>query len=134
MKVATAEIMRKLDRRAIEEFGIPGMVLMENAARGTVRRCSAIFRTSRPGALASWPAGEITEATPWRSPAICSTEVASRYTSWLPGGNEGDAATNLEILRRMGRGDIPRADPGLGIPARKSDPQTSWSMESWVRA
>ena len=36
MKVATAEMMRNLDRRAIGEFGIPGLVLMENAARGTV--------------------------------------------------------------------------------------------------
>ena len=41
MKVATAEIMRKLDRKAIEDFGIPGLVLMENAARGTV---NAMFR------------------------------------------------------------------------------------------
>ena len=41
MKVATAEIMRKLDRKAIDEFGIPGLVLMENAARGTV---GAMFR------------------------------------------------------------------------------------------
>lgn len=27
--------VRELDRRAIEEFGVPGMVLMENAGRGT---------------------------------------------------------------------------------------------------
>ena len=35
MKVVSAEIMQKLDRRAIEECGIPGIVLMENAGRGT---------------------------------------------------------------------------------------------------
>jgi NAD(P)H-hydrate epimerase len=28
--------VRELDRRAIEEFGVPGVVLMENAGRGTV--------------------------------------------------------------------------------------------------
>jgi NAD(P)H-hydrate epimerase len=33
MKVVTAEQMRGMDRRAIEEFGIPGVVLMENAGR-----------------------------------------------------------------------------------------------------
>ncbi|MFH1624412.1 MAG: NAD(P)H-hydrate dehydratase [Pseudomonadota bacterium] len=34
MKVVTGEIMQKLDRKAIEECGIPGIVLMENAGRG----------------------------------------------------------------------------------------------------
>jgi len=33
MKVVTAEMMRSLDRRAIDEYGIPGVVLMENAGR-----------------------------------------------------------------------------------------------------
>lgn len=36
MQLATAEQMRELDRRTIEEVGVPGMVLMENAGRGTV--------------------------------------------------------------------------------------------------
>lgn len=36
MKVVTAEMMREMDRRAIEEFGIPGVVLMENAGRAVV--------------------------------------------------------------------------------------------------
>ena len=34
MKAATAAQMREIDRRAIEEYGIPGLVLMENAGRG----------------------------------------------------------------------------------------------------
>ena len=37
MKLATATIMQGLDRRAINEYGIPGVVLMENAGQGTVR-------------------------------------------------------------------------------------------------
>src|SRR4030081_1642002 len=32
--LSRAEV-RELDRRAIEEFGVPGVVLMENAGRGT---------------------------------------------------------------------------------------------------
>jgi NAD(P)H-hydrate epimerase len=36
MKVVTAEVMQRLDRRTIEEAGIPGVVLMENAGRGAV--------------------------------------------------------------------------------------------------
>ena len=33
MKVLTAAQMQAVDRRAIEEIGIPGAVLMENAGR-----------------------------------------------------------------------------------------------------
>ena len=36
MKLPTAEQMRKLDETAINRFGIPSIVLMENAGRGTV--------------------------------------------------------------------------------------------------
>ncbi|MCX5870410.1 MAG: NAD(P)H-hydrate dehydratase [Deltaproteobacteria bacterium] len=36
MKLPYASEMRELDRSAIEEYGIPGMVLMENAGLGTV--------------------------------------------------------------------------------------------------
>lgn len=37
MKIATAEEIRELDRRAIEDLGIPGVVLMENAGTRVVR-------------------------------------------------------------------------------------------------
>lgn len=37
MKIATAAEVRELDRRAIEEIGIPGVVLMENAGQHVVR-------------------------------------------------------------------------------------------------
>ncbi len=35
MKVFTAQKMQEIDRRTIEDIGIPGIVLMENAGRGT---------------------------------------------------------------------------------------------------
>jgi NAD(P)H-hydrate epimerase len=37
MKVATAAEMREIDRRTIEEYGIPGMVLMERAGTAAAR-------------------------------------------------------------------------------------------------
>jgi len=37
MKVVTGDTMQRMDRRAIEEFGIPGIHLMENAGRGCAR-------------------------------------------------------------------------------------------------
>ncbi|MDD2462393.1 MAG: NAD(P)H-hydrate dehydratase [Desulfobulbus sp.] len=43
MQLALAAQMRELDRQTIEEIGIPGMVLMENAGRGTVERMELII-------------------------------------------------------------------------------------------
>ena len=43
MKVATAEEMQELDRKAIETYRIPGIVLMENAGRGAADVISNSF-------------------------------------------------------------------------------------------
>jgi ADP-dependent NAD(P)H-hydrate dehydratase / NAD(P)H-hydrate epimerase len=43
MKVATAEQMQELDRKAIETYRIPGIVLMENAGRGAAEVISNAF-------------------------------------------------------------------------------------------
>jgi ADP-dependent NAD(P)H-hydrate dehydratase / NAD(P)H-hydrate epimerase len=43
MKVVTAQQMQALDRKAIEEYGIPGIVLMENAGRGAARAIREAF-------------------------------------------------------------------------------------------
>ena len=46
MKVLTAAQMQAVDRRTIDEIGIPGVVLMENAGRGVateiVQRYAAV--------------------------------------------------------------------------------------------
>jgi len=43
MKIALAEEMRRLDQSVIADYGIPGLVLMENAGRGTVDAMSKHF-------------------------------------------------------------------------------------------
>jgi ADP-dependent NAD(P)H-hydrate dehydratase / NAD(P)H-hydrate epimerase len=43
MKIATAQQIRNIDRRAIREFGIPGAVLMENAASAIVSEMERFF-------------------------------------------------------------------------------------------
>lgn len=109
MKLATAEIMRRLDRRAIEDFGIPGMVLMENAARAIV---SAMFRyfpdllTRRVGIFAGRGnnGGDAFAVARY----LLNRGLACRvYLLTAPEEVQGDAATNLKILNRMG-GDISR--------------------------
>jgi hydroxyethylthiazole kinase-like uncharacterized protein yjeF len=104
MKVVTAEVMRRLDRKAIEEFGIPGLVLMENAARGTL---GAMFRhfpdllKKRVGILAGRGnnGGDAFAVARY----LLNRGIACQV--YLLAAREevrGDAAANLEILTRMG--------------------------------
>jgi len=43
MKLANAKQMRKLDETAINDYGIPGIVLMENAGVGTVQAINETY-------------------------------------------------------------------------------------------
>lgn len=52
MKLLTAAAMRELDRRTIEETGLPGVVLMENAGRGAAGIIMARFAELFPGPVA----------------------------------------------------------------------------------
>jgi len=44
MKWVTRREMRAIDRRAIEEFGVPAIVLMENAGRGAAEEAAKLYR------------------------------------------------------------------------------------------
>jgi NAD(P)H-hydrate epimerase len=44
MRWVTRDEMRAIDRRAIEEFGIPAIVLMENAGRGAAAEAAKLYR------------------------------------------------------------------------------------------
>ncbi|PJF33323.1 MAG: bifunctional ADP-dependent NAD(P)H-hydrate dehydratase/NAD(P)H-hydrate epimerase, partial [Phototrophicales bacterium] len=41
----TAEQIRQIDRMAIEEYGIPGIILMENAGRAVSQEIRRLFKT-----------------------------------------------------------------------------------------
>ena len=43
------QAVREVDRRAVEELGIPGVVLMENAGRGVARRVLRLYDPRHPG-------------------------------------------------------------------------------------
>ena len=49
MRLISAEQMQQADRRAIDELGIPGVVLMENAGRATVAELCTEFSNLFPG-------------------------------------------------------------------------------------
>lgn len=102
MKVLTAEAMRALDRRAIDEIGIPGPVLMENAALGVVEAIFDRYPEASSAAIFCGPGnnggdglaiGRRLDARGFRVSILLAF-----------GGREpsGDAATQLAVCRRLG--------------------------------
>jgi ADP-dependent NAD(P)H-hydrate dehydratase / NAD(P)H-hydrate epimerase len=51
MKILTAEQMASIDRRAVEDYGIPSIVLMENAAISVADAITATFPEARSAAI-----------------------------------------------------------------------------------
>ena len=103
MKLVTASEMRELDRRAIQDLGIPSLVLMENAGRTTYQ----ILRREFPDLQ-----GEVAVVA-GRGNNGGDGFVIARYLAnagipvavFLLGPQEqvsGDARVNLEILAHLG--------------------------------
>ncbi len=101
MLVATASEMRQIDRRAIEEMGIPGLILMENAGRAVAIEALEMNLAGSVLVLAGRGnnGGDGFVAARHLASAGLGVEV------WLAGSPDdvkGDARTNLDIYRRMG--------------------------------
>src|SRR5919205_716639 len=54
--------VRELDRRAIEGFGVPGVVLMENAGRGCAELLMRLNPDRRPAAILCGPCNWVVDA------------------------------------------------------------------------
>ncbi len=90
--VFTAEEMRRLDRRAVAELGIPGADLMENAGRGAAAEVKALLEE-------------------WRLPKNASVAVVCGK-----GGNGGDGFVVARWLKKWGaRPDVLLAFPETEI-------------------
>lgn len=131
MKLARAEQMREIDRRAIEEFGIPGIVLMENAGLAVTRELAAMLRRNSVEGLRGV-----------RACILCGPGnnggdgfVVARHLANLGGKPDvtllaeasklkGDSLTNLNVLEAMGPGVVPLrvTEDGLdGLSPAESD-------------
>jgi hydroxyethylthiazole kinase-like uncharacterized protein yjeF len=104
MRVVTGVEMAGIDRVAIEDIGIPGVVLMENAGRGATE----VMKQSFPN-LARWRVvilagggnnggdGFVIARHLWQQKVkvnVCCLKKPEDY--------RGDALINLEIVRRLG--------------------------------
>lgn len=128
MRYLTRDEVREIDRHAIEDLGLPGVVLMENAGRGV----AAVVRDLLAGLPASAPEADQTNAG---VAIVCGRGnnggdgyVAARHlandgtpvTVYLvcdPADVQGDARINLEVIRRMGLSVVRVAGPSDLMPA-----------------
>jgi hydroxyethylthiazole kinase-like uncharacterized protein yjeF len=104
VKLVTAKQMQELDRRTIEECGIPGIVLMENAGRGAVELLMRSFPEARTGSVAIL-AGSGNNGGDGFVIARYLKNWGLRATVYLFSSVDevkGDAATNLRIWLAMG--------------------------------
>jgi hydroxyethylthiazole kinase-like uncharacterized protein yjeF len=105
----TREQIRELDRRAIEEFGIPSLLLMENAARECARECERVLRLHgvqramrklrAPGSKDDIPRN-IVELERWKADLNDFPEPA--YIFCGPGNNGGDGLAIARTLFNRG--------------------------------
>jgi ADP-dependent NAD(P)H-hydrate dehydratase / NAD(P)H-hydrate epimerase len=107
MKVATAEQMQEIDRKAIGTFGIPGIVLMENAGRGAADLLCGAF----PGIEGKQIAILAGKGNNGGDGFVIGRHLLNRGLSVRvlllsdSATLKGDAKTNFEIFSRM-RGEV----------------------------
>jgi len=104
MKILTSAEMREIDRGAIEELGIPGVVLMENAGLRTVRALKTRF-PSIAGERIVIAAGKGNNGGDGFVVARHLFNSGARPEVLLLAARDevkGDAATNLAVALKMG--------------------------------
>jgi len=103
MKLAEAQVMRGLDACAINDYGIPGIVLMENAGRGTVEAMLKRYGALR-GKLIAILVGPGNNGGDGLVVARYLHQIGARPQVFLltsPEKLSGDAAVNLQIVKRL---------------------------------
>ncbi|MBI9076734.1 MAG: NAD(P)H-hydrate dehydratase [Desulfatibacillum sp.] len=122
MYLVTAEEMREMDRRTIEEFGIPGRVLMENAGRGaTDILCSHVqdIRKKRVAVVC----GKGNNGGDGFVIARCLADRGVHVVVFLLAQArelQGDAKANLDLIRKMGLPLVEIADLDTFLEKRTS--------------
>jgi NAD(P)H-hydrate epimerase len=104
MRAVTAEEMAEMDRIAIEEVGIPGVVLMENAGRGAAEIIWRYFPELGGKRVAVLSGGGnnggdgfVIARHLWQQQVEVSVYCLKKLASY-----RGDAKINLEIIEKLG--------------------------------
>jgi hydroxyethylthiazole kinase-like uncharacterized protein yjeF len=101
MRVLNAEEMREVDRRAIEELGMPGMVLMENAAIGVADALGERFPRVRRVAIVCGPGNNGGDGFALARHLDARGYALDVFLLDLGRRPRGDAGLQLAILERI---------------------------------
>ncbi len=114
MKVATAEEMMELDRKAIEAYRIPGIVLMENAGRGAAEVISKTFPDlhKKKIAIIAGKGNNGGDGFVIARYLLNNGIPVKVYLLTDPKGLRGDAETNFNVFHRM-KGEV------ISVPSSK---------------
>ncbi|HUL38029.1 MAG TPA: NAD(P)H-hydrate epimerase, partial [Thermodesulfobacteriota bacterium] len=126
MKVATAEQMQELDRKAIETYRIPGVVLMENAGRGAAELICNTFPDIDKKKIAI-VAGKGNNGGDGFVIAryLLNQGISVRvYLLTDPKGLRGDGETNFNIFHRM-KGEV------ISVPSSKDYQKIKRDLEKF---
>ena len=95
--------VRELDRRAIDEFGIPGIVLMENAARGLREHALELLARARRGdcVILCGPGNNGGDGFALARHLVAFGVPTTVVLLGDRDASGGDAATNLRVIERM---------------------------------
>ncbi|HEY8418390.1 MAG TPA: NAD(P)H-hydrate dehydratase [Limnochordales bacterium] len=112
MKVVTAAEMRAIDRRAIDGYGIPSLILMEHAGLAVARRCWQQLHPTRSRRVVIF-AGTGNNGGDGLVAARLLTNWGARARVFLAGDPErasAETATQLAIARELGIDVVPLRD------------------------
>jgi len=103
MRAFTVDQIQRLDRAAIEEYGVPSLILMENAGRAAACQALKMFK-GRQGHVSIFcgvgnNAGDGFVAARHLINAGVKVKI---FLIGRPGAIKNDAAVNYQILRRAG--------------------------------
>ena len=136
MRLVTAEEMRNADQAAMNEFGIPGIVLMENAGKAVVDQAEKMLGTLNGKKATIFCGG----GNNGGDGLVAARHMVNKgcdvrlYFLNDPEVFRGDALTNYEILSNMGvsglqLGEAVTPDPGRpALILRRSSGQQLWDI------
>ncbi len=126
MKVATAEQMQELDRRSIENYKIPGIVLMENAGRGAAEVISKTFPNIQRWKVAviSGKGNNGGDGFVIARHLMNQGVVVKVFLLTDPRALRGDAETNYQVFYRM-KGEV------LPVPSSKDYQRIKKDLEKF---